>query len=345
MKTEIDTSIIEAPLIKLGEATARQISDDVGLEARDVTRTLNTMLKVATVEREKRANEYVYWLAGAAPAPASKPRAAAVAVHAALDGGTDPAPDLAEQLRQAHAERLAMSQTIIAICCAIGRDPGQTTTTELQQHVKDAITEARNSGAHEMAVALGKIRKAIGDDTNEIDLHALDLHIGHDYAMAKRDMQEHRDLREALVPITDELFEYYQWYELPWAVRIMAQLIDAQHAHLHAQTLQIEQLEGELAAQSAQHQAETGLLADKNAKLHAEIQHLRSQPTPTAEAATPDAFFVLRHDWKRHVSRHKTREAAERTATSALRAGAGQADIYAVKRIAIGKRHPIIKPV
>lgn len=51
----------------------------------------------------------------AKPAPQPKPRAAAVAVHAALDGGTDPAPDLAEQLRHAHAERLAMSQTIIAI--------------------------------------------------------------------------------------------------------------------------------------------------------------------------------------------------------------------------------------
>ena len=146
----------------------------------------------------------------------------------------------------------------------------------------------------------------------------------------------------------------------------MAQLIEAQHAHLHAQAMHIETQDGDLdnaarkmgyltqqitelramlEAQAAQHQAETGLLADKNAKLHAEIQHLRSQPTPTAEAATPDAFFVLRHDWKRHVSRHKSREAAERTATSALRAGAGQADIYAVKRIAIGKRHPVIKSV
>ena len=66
-------------------------------------------------------------------APQPKPSAAAVAVHAALEGGTDPAADLAQQLREAHAERLAMSQTIIAICCAIGRDPGQTTTSELPQ--------------------------------------------------------------------------------------------------------------------------------------------------------------------------------------------------------------------
>lgn len=359
MKTEIDTSIIEAALIKLGEATARQISDDVGLEARDVTRTLNTMLKVATVEREKRANEYVYWLtiAAATPAPASKPRAAAVAVHAAIEGGTDPAPDLAEQLRQAHAERLAMSQTIISICCAIGRDPGQTTTAELQQAVKDAITEARNSGAHEMAVALGKIRKAIGDDTNEIDLHALDLHIGHDYTMAKRDMQEHRDLREALVPITDELFEYYQWYELPWAVRIMGQPIDAQHAHLHAQALQIEHLKGELAAQSTQHQAETGLLADKNAKLHAEIEHLRNQPTPLrlpAPEPTPDAYLVTRYVRAGHgktrahpggPTRHKKLDTATRKARAAIRGGYVRAEIHATNLVAVATFGAEIKPV
>ena len=209
----------------------------------------------------------------AAPiAPQPKPSAAAVAVHAALEGDTDPAPDLAEQLRQAHAERLAMSQTIIAICCAIGRDPGQTTTTELQQAVKDAITEARNGAAHEMAVALGKIRKAIGDDTDEIDLHALDLRIGHDYAMAKRDMQEHRDLREALVPITDELFEYYPWYELPWAVRIMGQLIDAQHAHLHAQALQIDSLNDELNAASDAALRQEQQITELRARVAAQIQ-------------------------------------------------------------------------
>ena len=75
----------------------------------------------------------------APPALQPKPSAAAAAVFAALDGGPTPAPDLAEQLREAHAERLAMSQTIIAICCAIGRDPGQTTTSELPQALRDYI--------------------------------------------------------------------------------------------------------------------------------------------------------------------------------------------------------------
>lgn len=310
--------------------------------------------------------------------PQPKPSAAAVAVFGALDGGTDPAPDLAEQLRQAHADRLAMSQTIIAICCAIGRDPGQTTTAELQQHVKDAITEARNSSAHEMAVALGKIRQAIGDDTNEIALHALDLRISHDYAMAQRDMDEHRELRQALVPITDELFEYYQWYELPWAVRVMGQLIEAQHEHIQDQARDIEaavtdlttasrlltdqeqqiaNLRVQLADQAAQHQAETGLLADKNAKLHAELEHLRSQPAPVAcvtADTTPDAYLVTRHlragRGKTVVdtdgpTRHKSIDTATRKARAAIRGGYVRAEIHATHLVAVATRGAEIKTV
>lgn len=303
-------------------------------------------------------------------APQQKPSAAAVAVFAALDGGPTPAPDLAEQLREAHAERLAMSQTIIAICCAIGRDPGQTTTAELAQQVKAAITEARNSNAHQLAVVIGKIRQAIGDNTNRIALDDLAEHIENERNNLLSDRNYFVGHFDAIRPITEELLAGYVAATSPGeAVRIMAQLIEAQHAYLDVQNIHIEtqaadltdadgkiadqeqqiaNLRAQLDAQAAQHQSETGLLADKNAKLHAEIEHLRSRPTPVAcitAAPEPEAFFVLRHDWKHHVTRHKSRETAERTVTSALRAGAGQADIYAVKRIAIGKRHPVIKAV
>lgn len=233
---------------------------------------------------------------------APKPSAAAAAVFAALDGSPTPDPDLAEQLREAHAERLAMSQTIIAICCAIGRDPGQTTTAELAQQVKAAITEARNSNAHQLAVVIGKIRQAIGDNTNRIALDDLAEHIENERNNLLSDRNYFVGHFDAIRPITEELLAGYVAATSPGeAVRIMAQLIEAQHAYLDVQNIHIEtqaadltdadgkiadqeqqiaNLRAQLEAQAAQHQAETGLLADKNAKLHAEIEHLRSRPTP-----------------------------------------------------------------
>ncbi|MBN3832917.1 1-pyrroline-5-carboxylate dehydrogenase [Burkholderia sp. Ac-20344] len=55
------------------EATANSIATGTGLPQLDVKKELNRMLGEAVVEREKRTgggNEYVYWLAGRAPAPA-----------------------------------------------------------------------------------------------------------------------------------------------------------------------------------------------------------------------------------------------------------------------------------
>lgn len=358
------------------EITAKQYgANSTKAQSKTVERELKALHKAGLLEfTPGRAGVPYYRLTTPAvpTEPQPKPSATAVAVHAAIEGDTDPAPGIAEQLRQAHAERLAMSQTIISICCAIGRDPGQTTTAELQQAVKDAITEARNGAAHEMAVVLGNIRKAIGDNTDRIALNNLADHIANERNNMLSDWRYFVGHLDAIRPIAEELLAGHVAATSPGeAVQIMAQLIEAQHAHLHAQSVQIESLTNKLeiasraaehheqqikdlrlhAAQKAiQHQAASEHSDEVIALLQAEREHLRSQirdakTAPVSGTPTPDAFFVLRHDWKRHVSRHKSREAAERTATSALRAGAGQADIYAVKRIAIGKRHPVIKSV
>ncbi len=455
MKTEIDLSIIETALLKLGEATARQIADETGLEAKDVTRALNTMLTGA-VEREKRGNEYVYWLttASAPTKPTAKPRAAAVAVFSALETGTDPVPDLTEQLRQAHAERLAMSQTIIAICCAIGRDPGQTTTADLPQALRDYV-DAQVSGATlDLLSVIADIRAAIGD-ADRIMQSDLAAHIKAELDSGKQAREEATRLHLACNGLTNDLMTpagpfydqvqglraaamliyaqhehiqsqaeeiSYQTVELrrylpldkavheltsdlierpasteDWVrgLRAASMLIDAQHAHLHAQAVQIESMAAELDAARAtmdrqDHQitelrarVEAQILAGHNSassahRLLTEVHEVLSAGWPhaydfnpcghttlqlaqkissdfkslydaheksKARSEIPDAFFVLRHDWKHHVSRHKTRDAAHRKVTSALRAGAGQADIYAVKRIATGKRRPVIESV
>ncbi|WP_419687230.1 1-pyrroline-5-carboxylate dehydrogenase [Burkholderia theae] len=65
---------IEKHLGDVREATAKAIANATGLPQIDVTKVLHKMTGIGTVEREKRAgggNEYVYWLAGAAP-PASQ---------------------------------------------------------------------------------------------------------------------------------------------------------------------------------------------------------------------------------------------------------------------------------
>ncbi len=64
---------IERYLGTTTEATANSIATGTGLPQLDVKKELNRMLGEAVVEREKRTgggNEYMYWLAGRAPAQA-----------------------------------------------------------------------------------------------------------------------------------------------------------------------------------------------------------------------------------------------------------------------------------
>lgn len=227
----------------LDEITAKQYgAGHTKAQTKTVERELKALHKAGLLESTPGKGGVPHYSLITPTEPAApQPSAAAVAVFSALEGDTDPAPDLAEQLRQAHAERLAMSQTIIAICCAIGRDPGQTTTAELQQAVKDAITEARNGAAHEMAVVLGNIRKAIGDNTDRIALNNLADHIANERNNMLSDRRYFVGHLDAIRPIAEELLAGHVAATSPGeAVQIMAQLIEAQHAHLHAQSVQIE---------------------------------------------------------------------------------------------------------
>lgn len=98
-------SDIETYLEVANEATAKRISERIGLPQLEVAKELNRMHADGVIEREKRkggGNEYVYWLArgkaGAMPAPAPAPAEASVAavepVSAELQS-SEPAVDMA----------------------------------------------------------------------------------------------------------------------------------------------------------------------------------------------------------------------------------------------------------
>ena len=198
----------------------------------------------------------------AEPAPQPKPSAAAVAVHAALDGGTDPAPDLAEQLRHAHAERLAMSQTIIAICCAIGRDPGQTTTAELPQALRDYIDGQIEREKAEHAGAIADIRAAIGDD-GRLPLSEIAGKIKEALTALGLDSYVLDVIRNTLASHAADLVpDCGATTTEPEAIRIMAQLIDTQHAHLLAQSAQLDTQATDLESATRLHLACNGLTND-----------------------------------------------------------------------------------
>jgi len=313
MKPEIDLSVIESALALRGEATARQISADIGLETKDVTRTLNAMLNDAAVEREKRSNEYVYWLTATASPPA-KPRAAAVAVQAAVKAQA-PA-DTTEQLRESRANELALSQTIIEICCAIGRDPAVTTTGQLPQLVRDYI-EAQVGSA-------------------ERDLLAIHALLAPRVAAPPIDPSELKELdcAERAATMIDEAIDQ---------ISTLQQQLYAKDDELLAQAALVVDLRARIEAQVKQYQSETGLLAEKNQRLHAEIEHLRSQPAHAVPVA-PEAYLVTRlfRDSRGKTvadsgspTRHKSIDAASRKARSAIRGGYTRAEIRATTLVAV----------
>lgn len=353
MKTEINHSAIEAALIKLGDASARDIANETGIEAKDVTRTLNDMRTAAAVEREKRGSEYVYWLTTSATVkPTMKPKAAAVAVQALHTPGS-PA-DITEQLRLARAEHLAMSQTIVEICCAIGHDPAKTTTSQLPQLLRDYVSAQIE---RETAGQLSDRRYFVG----------------------------HLD---AIRPIAEELLSGYVTSSSPGeAVRTMSQLIDAQHAHLHAQIVHIEHLEAQVIELRARVEAQI-LASVENANsashLLTEVHDALANGWPVGLEAptgrttlqlaqamtkdfddlhntylqtkfpTPDAYLVTRIIRIRRgkkvedsgsPTRHKSIDTATRQARSVIRSGYARAEIHATTLVAVATLGPEIKSV
>ena len=319
------TDHLNATHTVLAAATLPQCIDDIA-KALHGTPT-KTQLKAVETELKKlhkagllestpgRGGVHYYSLTTPTQPAEPQPRPAAVAVQAAVKAQAPS--DTTEQLRESHANELALSQTIVEICCAIGRDPAATTTGQLPQLLRDYI------GAQierETAGQLSDRRYFVG----------------------------HLD---AIRPIAEELLSGYVTSSSPGeAVRTMSQLIDAQHAHLQAQIAHIEHLEAQIVdlrarieAQVKQHQADTGLLADKNQRLHAEIEHLRSQPAHTVPVA-PEAYIVTRlfRDSRGKTvadsgspTRHKSIDTASRKARSAIRGGYTRAEIRATTLVAV----------
>lgn len=345
------------------EITAKQYgANSTKAQSKTVERELKALHKAGLLEfTPGRGGVPYYRLTTPAVPTEPQPSATAVAVHAAIEGGTDPAPGIAEQLRQAHAERLAMSQTIISICCAIGRDPGQTTTAELQQAVKDAITEARNSAAYETEKALMELSRER-------------------FAMTM--------IRKTLAPITAELFEgdAYTCTESE-AIRTMSQLIDAQHELMLDQGQRIADQERETTELRAQIEAQ--ILAGHNSassanRLLTEVHEVLSTAWPEGwlqpgarttlqlaqalkidfgvlygehldkQAAAPDAYLVTRYVRAGHgktrahpggPTRHKKLDTATRKARAAIRGGYVRAEIHATNLVAVATFGAEIKPV
>jgi len=228
--------------------------------------------------------------------------------------------DITEQLRQSRAEHLAMSQTIIEICCAIGRDPGATTTGQLPQLVQDYIDAQVIAASRDIHTLLAPRVAGL---------------------IAPRELTALECADRAATMIDDAVDE----------ISTLMQQLTAKDAELLAQAALVVDLRARIEAQVKQHQSDTGLLADKNQRLHAEIEHLRNQPVHTASTA-PAAYLVtrlFRTSRGKTVAdsgsptRHKSIDTATRKARSAIRGGYIRAEIHATTLIAVATRGAEIK--
>ena len=312
--------------------------------------------------------------------PQPKPSATAVAVHAAIEGGTDPAPGIAEQLRQAHAERLAMSQTIISICCAIGRDPGQTTTADLPQALRDYVDAQVSGATRELLSVITDIRTAIGD-ADRIMQSDLAAHIKAELDIGKQAREEATRLHLACNGLTNDLMEPAgPFYDQAQGLRAASMLIDAQQAHIQQLEEHVSELRSRIEAQ---------ILAGHNSassanRLLTEVHEVLSTAWPEGwlqpgarttlqlaqalkidfgvlygehldkQAAAPDAYLVTRYVRAGHgktrahpggPTRHKKLDTATRKARAAIRGGYVRAEIHATNLVAVATFGAEIKPV
>lgn len=207
-------------------------------------------------------------------AKAPKPKAAAVAVQAAVQAPAKAAGavDVTEQLRESLAGERVLSQAVMEICCAIGADPKTTITNELPGLVKDYAENRIGKKTAALLGVLADIRKAIGDDTGRIMQGELAAHIAKErnsLLSCRKEFVAHLD---AISPITEELLDRYGTaISSTRAVQIMSQLIDAQHAHLTDLDMHIETLTNKLeiaARLSAQQEQQ---IAELRARVEAQI--------------------------------------------------------------------------
>ena len=325
------TDHLNATHTVLAAATLPQCIDDIAKTLHGTP--TKTQLKAVETELKKlhkagllestpgRGGVHYYSLTTPTQPAEPQPRPAAIAVQAAVKAHAPS--DTTEQLRESRANELALSQTIVEICCAISRDPAVTTTGQLPQLVRDYI-EAQ----------VGPTERDL------LAIHAL---------LAPRvagliDPSELKELEcaERAATMIDEAVDQ---------ISTLQQQLYAKDDELLAQAALVVDLRARIEAQVKQAQAETGLLADKNQRLHAEIEHLRSQPVHTASTA-PAAYLVtrlFRTSRGKTVAdsgsptRHKSIDTATRKARSAIRGGYIRAEIHATTLIAVATRGAEIK--
>lgn len=327
------TDHLNATHTVLAAATLPQCIDDIA-KALHGTPT-KTQLKAVETELKKlhkagllestpgRGGVHYYSLTTPTQPAEPQPRPAAVAVQAAVKAQAPS--DTTEQLRESRANELALSQTIVEICCAIGRDPAVTTTGQLPLLLRDYIGAQAGSAARDLLAIHALLAHRVAGPNNPSDLKALDC-------------------AERAATLIDD------------AVNEISTLMDAalkKDAELLAQAALVVDLRARIEAQVKQHQSDTGLLADKNQRLHAEIEHLRSQPAHAVPAA-PMAYLVTRHLRAGRgktvadtdgPTRHKSIDTATRKARSAIRGGYVRAEIHATTLVAVATFGAEIKTV
>lgn len=317
------TDNLNATHTVLAAATLPQCIDDIAKTLHGTP--TKTQLKAVETELKKlhkagllestpgRGGVHYYSLTTPTQPAEPQPRPAAVAVQAAVKAQAPS--DTTEQLRESRANELALSQTIVEICCAIGRDPAVTTTGQLPQLVRDYIEAQASSAARDLLAIHALLAHRAAGLTNPSEINALDC-------------------AERAATMIDD------------AVNEISTLMDAalkKDAELLAQAALVVDLRARIEAQVKQHQAENGLLADKNQRLHAEIEHLRSQPAHAVPVA-PEAYIVTRlfRDSRGKTvadsgspTRHKSIDTASRKARSAIRGGYTRAEIRATTLVAV----------
>ncbi len=327
------TDHLNATHTALAAATLPQCIDDIAKTLHGTP--TKTQLKAVETELKKlhkagllestpgRGGVHYYSLTTPTLPAEPQPRPAAVAVQAAVKAQAPS--DTTEQLRESRANELALSQTIVEICCAIGRDPAVTTTGQLPQMVRDYIEAQASSAARDLLAIHALLVPRVAGLIDPSELKALEC-------------------AERAATMIDEAVDQ---------ISTLQQQLNAKDDELLVKAALVVDLRARIEVQVKQRLADTGLLADKNQRLHAEIEHLRSQPAHTVPVA-PEAYLVTRHLRSGRgktvadtdgPSRHKSIDTATRKARSAIRGGYVRAEIHATTLVAVATFGAEIKTV
>lgn len=186
---------------------------------------------------------------------------------------------------------------------------------------------------------IADIRAAIGDKECRIMLGDLAQRIRSDYSSAERDRDDLKAITRACPSLASDLLPSADKYNIPLAILTADQLIDAQHSH-------IGELQTQLAATTADvsrtRQALTNAIneADRlRAELAAERQAREALQEQADAVDVKDAAIGYLVRATKRKPRYITKpERAREAALSAVRAGAGRADVLAVVPVGTARR-------